>query len=460
MNAKNLQLAYVGGGSKDWAMKLMYDLALEPELCGTVRLYDIDRPAAELNARLGNRISASEQSRGKWEYTVSASLEECLQGADVVIISILPGTFEEMRSDVHQPEKYGIFQPVGDTVGPGGMMRALRCVPMIAEIAEAISRICPRAWVINYTNPMCACTLTLYEVFPQIRAIGCCHEVFSVQRLLAKMVEELYGVKDIPRQDIHVNVVGINHFTLITKASWNGIDLFDVCEPFVSKYEKAGYSKHGELAWNTDPFAHANLVKFDLYRKYGFFGSAGDRHLSEFVPAQYLANCDTPAQWKFALTTVDYRIKQRAERTEKVRQLADGEIPLDIQHSGEEGVDILKALAGVTSLVANVNLPNAGQIPNIPDGIIVETNALIDTNGVFPVLSGALTDPILAITMPHAYGQRDIVHAALAKDRGEAFRIFLLDPMVRRLDYDAAYSLFCEMESNTLPYLPWGTAVV
>lgn len=115
---REVRLAYIGGGSRGWAWKFMADLAMEPALGGQVLLYDIDRPAAEANEIIGNRMERA--ARGQWRYTVAASLEEALTGADFVVISILPGTFDEMEVDVHLPERLGIWQPVGDTAGPTG----------------------------------------------------------------------------------------------------------------------------------------------------------------------------------------------------------------------------------------------------------------------------------------------------------------------------------------------------
>ena len=183
-----LTVAYIGGGSRGWAWGFMTDLAMDGQLCGTVRLYDIDRSAAERNEIIGNKISAHKDAVSRWQYTVSDSLQQALAGADFVVISILPGTFEEMRSDVHLPERVGVYQPVGDTVGPGGFMRAMRTIPMYVEIASAIRDYAPDAWVINYTNPMSLCVRTLYEVFPGIKAFGCCHEVFGTQKLLCSML--------------------------------------------------------------------------------------------------------------------------------------------------------------------------------------------------------------------------------------------------------------------------------
>jgi len=217
---KNLQIAYIGGGSRGWAWGFMTDLATDPEISGTIRLYDIDKEAAERNRVIGQKISAHPNAVSRWSYEVSNTLQEALTGADFVVISILPGTFREMQSDVHLPERVGVWQPVGDTVGAGGFMRALRTIPMYVVIAEAIRDFAPDAWVINYTNPMSLCVRTLYEVFPAVRAFGCCHEVFGTQKLLCAMLKAEEGVSDVRRQDLRTTVTGINHFTWITAASW------------------------------------------------------------------------------------------------------------------------------------------------------------------------------------------------------------------------------------------------
>lgn len=173
--AEDVQIAYIGGGSRGWAWTFMTDLALEPDMSGSIRLYDIDMEAARANEKIGNDITARDEAKGKWKYQTCPDLESALTGADFVVISILPGTFDEMESDVHLPERLHIYQSVGDTAGPGGMVRALRTIPMFVEIAEAVKAYAPKAWVINYTNPMSLCVKTLYHVFPEIKAFGCCH---------------------------------------------------------------------------------------------------------------------------------------------------------------------------------------------------------------------------------------------------------------------------------------------
>ena len=146
---EDIKIAYIGGGSRGWAWTFMTDLALEKQLSGTIRLYDIDKNAARANEIIGNSIKQRKEAVGKWDYVVADTVEDALSGADFVVISILPGTFDEMETDVHMPERLKIYQSVGDTAGPGGMIRALRTLPIFENYARQIERYCPDAWVIN-----------------------------------------------------------------------------------------------------------------------------------------------------------------------------------------------------------------------------------------------------------------------------------------------------------------------
>nr|WP_330407547.1 hypothetical protein [Blautia argi] len=220
----DVQIAYIGGGSRGWAWTFMTDLALEKDMSGTIRLYDLNEKAAKANEEIGNRVSEREEAVGKWKYETCTDMEQALTGADFIVISILPGSFDEMAVDVHTPERLGIYQSVGDTAGPGGIIRALRTIPMFVKIAEDIKKYAPSAWVINYTNPMSLCVKTLYHTFPEIKAFGCCHEVFGTQKVLKAIAEEKLQVENIDRRDIHVNVLGINHFTWFDYASYKGVD--------------------------------------------------------------------------------------------------------------------------------------------------------------------------------------------------------------------------------------------
>ena len=455
MDSKALNIAYIGGGSRAWAWTFMTDLALEPELGGVIRLYDIDRDAAKNNEIIGNRVSAHPGARGKWKYAVSATIEEALDGADFVIISILPGTFKQMRSDVHLPERHGIYQSVGDTTGPGGIIRALRTVPLFAGFAESIRRHAPNAWVVNYTNPMALCVRTLYAVFPEIKAFGCCHEVFGMQSLLAAMVRRELGDRDAKRGDIHVNVLGLNHFTWFDRASYRGHDLFGVYSRFADEFYGAGF-EDGNDRMPDRCFTSVNRVKFDLFRKYGLMAAAGDRHLAEFMPGEiYLKDAQTAEGWGFYLTGVDWREQDLTRRLAKSAELVSGAREIELEPSGEEGILLIKALCGLTRAVSNVNLPNAcGQIANLPRETVTETNALFSLNDIRPVAAGSLPDGVRALIEPHAVNQSEVLSAALDCDREAVYRAFERDPLSRHMNPVELRELADGMIENTLDYLP------
>ena len=455
-SVRDIRLAYIGGGSCAWAWKFMADLANEPAMGGEIILYDIDRGAAEANARLGNGITAMPGVTGRWRYRVAETLKEALTGADFVVISILPGTFDEMEVDVHMPERLGVWQSVGDTAGPGGIIRALRTLPMFVPIAEAVRDVCPEAWVINYTNPMAQGVQLLYHVFPKIKAFGCCHEVFGTQELLAKAVSEALGVPVPARREIHINVLGINHFTWFNEASYKGIDLFPVYRSFVEKHYKEGYDDP-ENSWKDSVYNCAHRVKFDLFRRYGCIAAAGDRHLAEFMPGnEYLKDPETAGEWKFTLTPVQLRKDDRRERLEKRRALISGAEQMDLSPSGEEGILLMKALLGLERVVSNVNIPNVGQIPNLPLGTVVETNAVFARDSIKPVLAGAISEELRALMLPHVENHGLTLRAALSCDRETVVQAFRNDPNLaaKCTDETAIRALVDDMLEGTMNYLP------
>ncbi len=430
--AEDIQIAYIGGGSRGWAWTFMTDLAMEGAISGTIRLYDIDREAAKANEMIGNRLRQRADAAGKWDYRVAETLEEALTGADFVVISILPKTFDEMEIDVHMPERLGIYQSVGDTAGPGGIIRSMRTIPLFVEFAEAVRKYCADAWVINYTNPMSVCVRTLYHVFPQIKAFGCCHEVFGTQKVLAGIAERELGIEGIKREDIHVNVLGINHFTWFDYASYKGIDLFPVYKNYIDSHFEEGYEEN-DHNWANSTFECAHRVKMDLFRRYGLIAAAGDRHLAEFMPGdEYLKDPETVKSWKFGLTTVAWRKNQLRERLEQSRRLAAGEEEIGLQPTGEEGILLIKALCGLTRVVSNVNIPNTGsQIRNLPETAVVETNAVFERNAIRPLIAGSLPEEILRLTMPHVENHERVLKAALTTDRELVAEAFANDPLVK-----------------------------
>ena len=446
---EDIKIAYIGGGSRGWAWGLMSDLAGAGDISGHVALYDIDYEAALANETIGNMYNDIPEAKSKWTYHAEKSLQDALTGADFVVISILPGTFKEMESDVHTPEKYGIYQSVGDTVGPGGVLRALRTIPMFEVIGKAIRDYCPKAWVINYTNPMTMCVRTLYKTFPGIKAFGCCHEVFKTQTLLAAALEDMLGMERPAREEIKINVLGVNHFTWLTDAHYGNIDLKEVYKAFCEKYHETGFDKDCVR----ETFACSNRVKMDLFRKYGVIAAAGDRHLAEFNNGkQYLASPEQARSWGFDLTKVSWRQEDLKKRLEKSRKLLSGELTFVPTKTSEEGVLQIRALLGLCPLVTNVNLPNRGQIPNLPMDAIVETNAVFSGDSLIPVLAGNIPMSVYGQISRIVSEQEMVVAGCVERNVDKIYSAFRNDPLVTLPDCDAK-KLFDEMVENTKEYL-------
>lgn len=453
---REIKICYIGGGSKLWARIFMADLAVSEGLSGEIALYDIDKEAAERNAKIGDFINRNPNTHSKFTYNVYEKLEDALQGATFVLLSILPGTLKEMRSDVHAPEKYGVYQSVGDTAGPGGVLRAMRTVPMYEEFAGKIKAICPKAWVINFTNPMSICIKTLYDVFPEIKAFGCCHEVFHAQELLTVMLKELRGI-EVDRTKITTDASGINHFTWITEAKYQDMDLLSLVPEFAEKFGEEGYyERAGEdrFAFRYNVFAYGNKMKFDLFQKYGALAAAGDRHIAEFLPGNwYLKDPETVKKWQFCLTSVDFREKDQAEKIADTIAMAEGRKEFPVKKSDEEAVAMLKALLGFGTLVTNVNMPNRGQMPQMPMGAIVETNCVFSNDMVSPVVSKPLPTGVKSLVSRCSTNIDMTYEGIKERDLNKIFQAFVDQPLCNCLTIENAKKLFREMCLNTREYL-------
>lgn len=451
---KRIKIAYIGGGSKLWARVFMSDLAVAEGLGGEIALYDIDVPAAERNAKIGGYINRDSRTLSKFDYKVYTRLEEALEGADFVVLSILPATLKEMRSDVHTPEKYGIYQSVGDTAGPGGVLRSMRTVPMYEGFAKAIKSICPNAWVINFTNPMSICVKTLYDVFPQIKAFGCCHEVFHAQSFLTRVLKETRGI-DVTRDDIFTDASGVNHFTWITEAKYKNIDLLSLIPEFEEKFYEDGYYEYGDrFAFRTDPFAYGNKVKMDLFNKFGALAAAGDRHLAEFMPnTWYLKDEQTVKDWKFCLTSVDYREKMQEEKIAESVEMAEGRKPFPVVKSDEVAVRMMQAILGFGTYVTNVNMPNLGQMPQMPLGSIVETNCVFSHDMVMPVISKPLPTGACNLVYRALVNIDTVYEGIKQRDLNKVYLGFANQALCSTLTAEQSQQLFKQMCLQTREYL-------
>jgi len=336
------------------------------------------------------------------------------------------------------------------------VLRAMRTVPMYEEFAGKIKAICPKAWVINFTNPMSICIKTLYDVFPEIKAFGCCHEVFHAQELLTVMLKELRGI-EVDRTNITTDASGINHFTWITEAKYQDMDLLSLVPEFAEKFGEEGYyERAGEdrFAFRYNVFAYGNKMKFDLFQKYGALAAAGDRHIAEFLPGNwYLKDPETVKKWQFCLTSVDFREKDQAEKIADTIAMAEGRKEFPVKKSDEEAVAMLKALLGFGTLVTNVNMPNRGQMPQMPMGAIVETNCVFSNDMVSPVVSKPLPTGVKSLVSRCSTNIDMTYEGIKERDLNKIFQAFVDQPLCNCLTIENAKKLFREMCLNTREYL-------
>lgn len=422
-----MKLAWIGGGSYTWGPTLLTDLALSPHLSGEVVLHDSDPLAGERMAHLGNMLFG--RAGSALATRVTSSLAEALDGADVVVLTIAVGGLEAMGGDLALAENYGILQPVGDTVGPSGICRALRSIPVIEDLSRRIHAHCPNAWLINLSNPLT--TLCRTAALAGVRVIGLCHEAPNVQRAMAALLGADETVAD-------WQVAGINHLPWIA-------NLALVTAARIAETAEQALARR---PLSLDPFVDQYRVKLDLLAAYGTFPAAGDRHLAEFFP-HYLRRPDEAlARYGVRLTTIAHRRALRASAEAAVNRMLDGSESPNLHASGEQVVPVIEALSGQGSGTFVVNVPNQGQIAGLPDGVVVECMAEVDGTGPRPLPAPPLPSTALHWVHTHVTAQELVVAAALERRPELAVRALLIDPLSWRLNRAEAASLVKAMTAH------------
>jgi alpha-galactosidase/6-phospho-beta-glucosidase family protein len=428
-----VKIVFIGGGSYSWGPTLLGDLALSGSLAGQVCLMDIDQIAGERLRLLGERYMA--QQRSPIEISYTPSLAAALEGADYVIVSITTGGLDAMRGDLELPEGYGIYQAVGDTVGPGGIARALRNIPVLVTIAREMERRCPNAWLLNVTNPMTTLCRAVTRA-TSIRTIGLCHELRGVERRANALLGHA--------APIEWRVSGINHLPWLVGQNP------DALANFAARMRDALTSTLQE----EDPFRDNFRIKLDLLDLYGTFPAAGDRHVAEFFPS-YLDSPDAARErYDVRLTTIPRREANRAASVQSVLRQLDGREPLVLKQSSEQAVPVIESLAGKRQGAFVVNVPNRGQLSGIPLDAVVECMASIDANGVHPQAAPAVNTAVLAWLHTHVAAQELTVEAALEHKADNALQALLLDPLSHRLRTDDARNLLRDLLAHNARFLP------
>jgi len=402
------KIALIGAGSVVFARNMIRDVLSFPELAdSTFALMDIDPERLDLIARLGRKM-IEQVGTGA---TLTATLErrEALEGADFVICMVQVGGLEAFKQDIEIPLRYGVDQSVGDTLGPGGVFRGMRTIPVLTAMAQEMETLCSRALLINYSNPM-AINCWAANAASSTRTVGLCHSVQGTASLLSDYVQA-------PFEEVSYWVAGINHMAWFLRFEHNGEDL---------------YPRLREVMNNPDAFA-TNKVRFEIMRCFDYFVTESTHHMSEYVP--YFRTTQQRVE-DFATPRWDYYqlCKRDLEPTLKqIREQLDSDEPVEMRRSREYGSRIIHAETTGQVQRINGNVPNTGLITNLPAGCCVEVPCYVDQLGLHPCYVGDLPPQLAALNRSNIAVQELAVKAGLEGDRRAVVQAVCLDPLTGAL---------------------------
>jgi len=428
------KITFMGAGSTVFARQLMTDVLCVDGLNeGTFALVDIDAGRLELAHKIAEQLV--KHSGKKWEVESSTERKDVLAGSDFIINTIEVAGMANVRHDFDIPMKYGVNQCIGDTIGPGGIFKALRTGPDWLAILRDAEQMCPNAWVLNYTNPMSILTLIALTA-TSMRTVGLCHSVQGSSRQLASYL-------DVPYEELEWSCAGINHNAWFTTLRHHGEDMYPRLRERVTT--------NAEL-YEKDP------VRFEMMLHFGAFVTESSGHFSEYVPyfrkrpsliqqycrAGYLGETGFYANnWP----------TWRANNEKSISEMLDGTKETPFARSHEYGSFIIESIEKHQPTVIYGNVRNDGLIDNLPDGC-VEVACLVDRNGVQSTHFGPLPEQLAALNRAHM-SVHSLMRTAIVERNKEAARYALmLDPLTAAVCSPAEISaLFDEMWEVERPYL-------
>ena len=382
------RIVFIGAGSVVFTRQLLHDILSYPELSGvSIALHDIDPERLQVASALADHAVRTLGA----EATVTATTDrrKALDGADAVVNMIAVGGHRAVVTDFEIPAAAGVRQTIGDTLGIGGVFRALRTFPVLKELAEDMAEVCPDAWLLNYTNPMAMNIQYLSRVAPRLKAVGLCHSVYWTVRGLCDII-------GVPHEEVDVLSAGVNHQAWILRWQHRGRDLYPDLD--------AAIAADPELA---------RRVRVDMYRRLGYYPTETSEHSSEYVP-WYLGHDSEIARLRIPVGDyVSINAENLAEYQTRRSQFAAG---VDLaggweSDASEYAPQVIHSLVTGTPRTIQVNTPNTGLITNLPEGAAVEVPATLDRLGVHPHHVGEL--PVqLAAPNRHFLNVVDLVVAA------------------------------------------------
>jgi alpha-galactosidase len=396
-------IAFLGAGSVVFTRELLADLLTFDELRGvTLALHDIDPERLETAEAIAR--STARQLGARPVITTSLDRRAVLDGADFVINAIQVGMHAATVRDFEIPARYGLRQTIGDTLGVGGIFRALRTFPVLAGIAADMRELCPRAWLLNYTNPMAMNVAYLAAIAPDLRVVGLCHSVYWTVRDLS----ELLGV---PHAEVDYAGAGVNHQAWLLRFEHRGASLYPRLDELLER----------------DPELRRR-VRMDMYRRLGYFPTETSEHSSEYVP-WYLR--DDAEVARLRIPVGDY-LRISADNVDEYhetrRAVLAGE-PLDVSRDATEyAPQVIHSITTGTLRRIHGNVANRGLISNLPEGYAVEVPCVVDALGVRPERVGALPAQCAALNRGFVNVGELTVRAAVTGDRRMVRQAAMVDP--------------------------------
>lgn len=421
-------LVLLGAGSAVFTRGLIADLIEAPDL-GTweLRLVDPNDEALDGAARLGEAMVATTDI--DVVITTASHHTEVLKGADVVVSTVGVGGRSAWERDFEIPRKFGIYQPVADSIMPGGVSRTLRTVPVMVEIARDVARLCPDAHFLNFSNPMTA-NITAMHRYTDAKPFGLCHGVWDVQKMLAEFI----GADPERTSSLFV---GLNHLTWIYDFRVDGQDAWPLVRERLAREgrQPRGPEDVGQI-WQTSTHAGTNPFSWELFETYGAYPAANDRHVTEFFPERFRG----PDNYHGKTLGVDAFSAEEIlawgeERYQgMLRQAREGELDQSLfeasQGEQEQLPLILRALMYDTKDVFSVNIPHDGAVSGVRDNAVLELPAAAGARGFHALKLSDVPAGLLAIIQRKLAGIEMTVEAAMEADHAKVVEALLLDGAV------------------------------
>lgn len=409
-----MKITFLGAGSTVFSKNVLGDAMLSPVFHdATLALYDIDPVRLEDSRRV---VEAINQTVNQGQAQVHGYLgvdqrREALAGADFVVCAIQVGGYEPCTViDFEIPKKYGLRQTIGDTLGIGGIFRALRTIPVVRDFARDMEAVCPNAWLFNYSNPMAMLTGYVLQ-HTGVKAVGLCHSVQScVPTLLNELDMQEYQDKTVSK------IAGINHMGwLLELRDLQGNDLY----PEVRR--RAAAKNAGKKHWD--------MVRFDYIDKLGYYCTESSEHNAEYNPFYIKAGREDLIE-KFNIPLDEYprRCVNQIAGWEALRQELLGSPTLEHTRSHEYAAGIMEAMVTGVPLKIGGNVLNRGLISNLPSDACVEVPCFVDRNGVTPTFVGDLPLQLAAMNASNIYPQLLTIEAAHTGKKDLVYQAAMLDP--------------------------------